>query len=45
MQLELVTGVCADDNISSRLVGEVLDVVGMVADCDDDIVWEVIDVV
>ena len=32
MQLELVAGGCADDNVSSRLVGEVVDVVGMVAD-------------
>ena len=33
MQLELVAGGCADDNvISSKLVGEVVDVVGMVAD-------------
>ena len=30
--LELVAGGCADDNVSSRLVGEVVDVVGMVAD-------------
>ena len=32
VQLELVAGGCADDNVSSRLVGEVVDVVGMVAD-------------
>ena len=32
MQLELVAGGCADDNVSSRLVGEVVDVVGVVAD-------------
>ena len=32
MQLELVAGGCADDNVSSELVGEVVDVVGMVAD-------------
>ena len=31
MQLELVAGGCADD-VSSKLVGEVVDVVGMVAD-------------
>ena len=29
MQLELVAGGCADDNV---IVGEVVDVVGMVAD-------------
>ena len=33
VQLELVAGGCADNNVSSRLVGEVVDVVvGMVAD-------------
>ena len=32
VQLELVAGGCADDNVISRLVGEVVDVVGMVAD-------------
>ena len=32
VQLELVAGGCADDNVSIRLVGEVVDVVGMVAD-------------
>ena len=32
VQLELVAGGCADDNVSSELVGEVVDVVGMVAD-------------
>ena len=32
VQLELVAGGCADDNVSSKLVGEVVDVVGMVAD-------------
>ena len=32
VQLELVAGGCADDNVSSRLVGEVVDVVGMVVD-------------
>ena len=32
VQLELVAGGCADDNVSSRLVGEMVDVVGMVAD-------------
>ena len=32
VQLELVDGGCADDNVSSKLVGEVVDVVGMVAD-------------
>ena len=32
MQLELVAGGFADDNVSSKLVGEVVDVVGMVAD-------------
>ena len=32
VQLELVAGCCADDNVSSKLVGEVVDVVGMVAD-------------
>ena len=35
MQLELVAGGCADNNVSSRLVGEVVDVVdvvGMVAE-------------
>ena len=32
VQLELVDGGCADDNVFSRLVGEVVDVVGMVAD-------------
>ena len=32
MQLELVAGDCVDDNVSSGLVGEVVDVVGMVAD-------------
>ena len=32
VQLELVAGGCADDNVSSRLVGEVVNVVGMVAD-------------
>ena len=32
VQLELVAGGCADDNVSSRLVGEVVDVVGMVED-------------
>ena len=32
VQLELVAGGCADDNVSSSLVGEVVDVVGMVAD-------------
>ena len=32
MQLELVAGGCADDNVINRLVGEVVDVVGMVAD-------------
>ena len=32
VRLELVAGGCADDNVSSKLVGEVVDVVGMVAD-------------
>ena len=32
VQLELVAGGCADDNVISRLIGEVVDVVGMVAD-------------
>ena len=32
MQLELVAGGCADDNVISRLVREVVDVVGIMAD-------------
>ena len=32
MRLELVAGGCADDNVSSKLVGEVVDVVGGVVD-------------
>ena len=32
MQLELVAVGCADDNVSSILVGEVVDVVGMVVE-------------
>ena len=43
VQLELVAGGCADDNVISRLVGEVVDVVGMVA--DRQVVEEEVDMV
>ena len=43
VQLELVAGGCADNNVSSRLVGEVVDVVGMVA--DRQVVEEEVDMV